>query len=144
MRFRRRREAESEDSTPLVRTWFGNDEAWETLLASVRRPSEDGFIATVSVVNDQARAGAAPSVLAAMLSSQDEYSIVVAADERAMTEPEMALLVILADGSDQPQTLRVVCSELWGIENNIRLANMEWESFVQAADGDGVFRGFAQ
>ena len=79
-----------------------------------------------------------------MLSSQDEYSIVVAADERAMTEPEMALLVILADGSDQPQTLRVVCSELWGIENNIRLANMEWESFVQAADGDGVFRGFAQ
>lgn len=134
---------EFEDSTPLVRTWFGNDDAWHSLLTSVRTPSEDDLIPIVSVIDDRAKLDAAPSALASLLSNHDEYSIIIAADERAMTEPDMPLLVVLADGSERPKTLRVVCSELWSIENNIRLANMEWESFEDAADQDGVFRGFA-
>jgi hypothetical protein len=31
---------------------------------------------------------------------------------------------------------------LWSIENNISLGNMDWEEFAEAADYDGVFRGF--
>jgi hypothetical protein len=132
----------SADNTPLIRTWFADDDAWESLLASVHTPSEDGFIANESVVDDPAMSKAAPSQLARLRQQQDEYSIVIAADERAMTDRENPLLVVRADGTDEPQTLRVASSELWGIENNLALANMEWEDFSGGADDDGVFRGF--
>lgn len=128
--------------TPLVRTWFGDQNAWEALLASVRIPSQDGFVAHVSVVDDRAQSDTSPSHLAALVSSQSKYSIVIAADQRAMIDPEHPLLVVLANGTDEPQTLRVISSELWGIENNMSLANMEWESFAEAADSDGVLRAF--
>lgn len=145
MRFGKRRDAhapEFEESTLLVRTWFGNEEAWDALLAVVHTPSADGFLATVSVVDDQVHSDAQLRTLTALLPRHDEYSLVLAADERAMTEPEKPLLAILADGTQPPRTLRIVGSELWGIENNLRLANMEWDSFADAAEADGIFRGF--
>ncbi|MFD8420360.1 DUF6924 domain-containing protein [Streptomyces sp. NPDC059668] len=37
---------------------------------------------------------------------------------------------------------RVTAAELWGIENNLSLANMDFEEFTGAAGNDGVFRGF--
>ncbi|MFD7408547.1 DUF6924 domain-containing protein [Streptomyces sp. NPDC059866] len=36
----------------------------------------------------------------------------------------------------------MVASKLWSVENNVSLANMDWEEFVDAAEADGVFRGF--
>lgn len=36
----------------LVRTWFGDDGAWESLVLEVRTPSDDGFLADVTLVND--------------------------------------------------------------------------------------------
>lgn len=134
--------ASPEQNTPLVRTWFGDQNAWESLLTSVATPSEDGFVAYVRIVDDMAQSDATPPQLASLVSSKSEYSIVIAADQRPMTDPEQPLLVVLADGADEPQTLRVISSELWGIENNLSLANMEWESFADAVDSDGVFRTF--
>jgi hypothetical protein len=31
---------------------------------------------------------------------------------------------------------------MWGVENNLSLANMDWEDFAATVDEDGVFRGF--
>ena len=38
---------------------------------------------------------------------------------------------------------RVIVSELWAIENNLNLANMDWEEFAEAVGDDGIFRGFS-
>jgi len=35
-----------------------------------------------------------------------------------------------------------VASELWGIENNLSIANMDFWEFAAAVDEDGVHRGF--
>ena len=35
-------------------------------------------------------------------------------------------------------------SEMWGVENNLSIANLEFDEFVDAADPDGVFRDFSQ
>ncbi|WP_186382506.1 DUF6924 domain-containing protein [Amycolatopsis rhizosphaerae] len=51
-------------------------------------------------------------------------------------------LLVLYLREDDRERLRVVANELWSIENNISLANMDWEEFAKAADDDGVFRGF--
>jgi hypothetical protein len=32
-------------------------------------------------------------------------------------------------------------SELWTVENNLNIANMDWQEFAAAVDEDGVFRG---
>ncbi|WP_405166656.1 hypothetical protein OG203_17100 [Nocardia sp. NBC_01499] len=40
------------------------------------------------------------------------------------------------------EQLRVIAEELWSIENNISLADMDWDEFASAADDDGIFRGF--
>ncbi|WSI35407.1 hypothetical protein OG206_31870 [Streptomyces sp. NBC_01341] len=74
--------------------------------------------------------------------------LLIVADKTALTTPEMPLLAVLPydeDDDDIEQEhgeLRVIAEELWSIENNISMANMDWESFVEAADDDGVFRGF--
>jgi Domain of unknown function (DUF6924) len=39
---------------------------------------------------------------------------------------------------------RCIPSELWGVDNNLNIANMDWEDFAGAAGEDGVFRGFDQ
>ena len=40
------------------------------------------------------------------------------------------------------RSFRVVLPEVWGVENNLRLANMDFEDFLRAVGSDGVFRGF--
>ncbi|CAM5491672.1 hypothetical protein TPAU25S_00623 [Tsukamurella paurometabola] len=47
-------------------------------------------------------------------------------------------------GVDEPELVpfRLVPSEVWSVENNIDIANMDWWDFLGALDADGVFRGF--
>jgi hypothetical protein len=33
-------------------------------------------------------------------------------------------------------------SEIWAVENNLSLGNMDFEDFAGAVDANGVFRGF--
>jgi len=51
--------------------------------------------------------------------------------------------ILCIDPSAPQNILRVVPSELWGIENNLSLANMDWEEFAGSVAADGIFRGFA-
>jgi len=37
---------------------------------------------------------------------------------------------------------RCAAEELWSIDNNLNLANMDWEEFGNYVDADGVYRGF--
>jgi hypothetical protein len=47
---------------------------------------------------------------------------------------------LLDDGGKTP--FRSIPSEIWSIDNNLNIANMDWEEFAGAADEDGIFRGF--
>jgi hypothetical protein len=42
----------------------------------------------------------------------------------------------------ETRPFRVVASELWSVENNLNLSNMDWDDFHGAADSDCVLRGF--
>ncbi|MEU1486412.1 hypothetical protein [Streptomyces sp. NPDC005752] len=102
-------------------------------------------------------------VLALALASGNSDSMLIVADTTALFAPGMPLLAVPpyeddeddeddddeddgeGDGEDAEQQfgeLRVTAAELWSIENNIYLGNMDWEDFVAAAGDDGVFRGF--
>jgi hypothetical protein len=40
------------------------------------------------------------------------------------------------------RSFRVMPAALWGVENNLAIANMDFEEFAHAVDEDGIFRGF--
>ena len=58
------------------------------------------------------------------------------ADSVALTLPDHPVLVV--DLLDDRQPFRCILSELWGVENNLNLANLGWEECQ-----GGVFRGFS-
>ncbi len=124
----------------LVRTWFGDDDAWESLVAEVRTPSDEGFLAYVTVVDDRAFDGLGADALRA---AQVAPMVSFLADETTLSgaeHPVLAVWVVPRDDGYQP--FRVVPAYMWSVENNINLANMDWDEFASAVDEDGVFRGF--
>jgi hypothetical protein len=132
------------NSAVLVRTWFGDDDAWRSLVLEVRTPSEDDFLANVVPIEDPAWAGLGVEALRA---ERTGPFVSFLADERTLTEAGHPILAVWVfppeDGDirDYP-SFRVAPSALWSVENNINLANMDWPEFVGAVDADGVFRGF--
>ncbi|MEU6292506.1 hypothetical protein [Streptomyces sp. NPDC046988] len=150
----------SED-TLLIRTDFSDEAAWQALRVAVTTPAEDeadddddddDFLAMLHIVDEPAYQGLTAQEIVALAPEDDD--LLVVADQRAMSDPEMPLLAVHLsepddedddEGDARPGTtdeLRVVARELWSLENNIAMANMDWEEFVEAADDDGVFRGF--
>jgi hypothetical protein len=37
---------------------------------------------------------------------------------------------------------RVIPSQMWSVENNLSIANMDFFEFADAVGDDGIFRGF--
>lgn len=127
---------ENTKNTPLVRINFSNDDAWRALLTEVQRPSNDGFIAHVDVIDD-AMLGSDASQLVEKAAKNNYIALCVFADTVTMTHPDHPLLCIDLESRIE---LRVVPSQLWAIENNLSIANMGIEEFVDLADPDGILR----
>ena len=91
-------------------------------------------------VDDRAFDGRDGSEIALALANSSDHAVVFVADAQAMTvaDPSILCLDLLALG----ETVRTIPGELWSIENNISIANMDFAEFTEAADRDGVFRGF--
>ncbi|NIW50173.1 MAG: hypothetical protein GWN30_36980, partial [Gammaproteobacteria bacterium] len=70
-----------------------------------------------------------------------DHSFIMLVDRMTFEHPDHPLLVI--DLYDDPgREFRAVPSQIQGIENNLSIANMDFEEFAGAVDEDGVFRGF--
>lgn len=136
----------------LVRTDFGNEQSWKALHTGVRTPSEDGFLATVDILDDEVYRGMTAIQLRDLHADHvDGPHFFFVADDKAMAGPGHPLLVVAlphrqpeyADLNEVPRReFRVAVAELWAVENNLSLANMDWADFAGNVADDGVFRGF--
>ena len=129
----------------LVRTWFGDNAAWAALVEEVRTPSEDDFLANVTPVDDPEFDGLDAEALKELQTDGPIVSFL--ADEVTLTSADHPVLAVwvlpTAEGDARDlRPFRVVPAELWSVENNINLANMDWADFRSAAGEDGVYRGF--
>ena len=130
----------SED-TLLLRTDFSDDDAWADLCEAIQQPSEEGFRAFVDCISDPTYDGLTVEQLVILAPKGGDYTFAFLADRVTLTNPELPVLVV--DLYDEPgRTFRVIPSELWGVENNLSLANMDYAEFAECVDADGVFRGF--
>lgn len=125
----------------LVRTDFTSDAAWQQLSDEAQRENEDAFQAHFDAISDPEFDHASwESVKAACPDDDDGASVLFIADSTTLTSPEHPILVV--DLVENRAPFRCIPGELWSVENNLNIANMDWEEFADAADEDGVFRGF--
>jgi hypothetical protein len=126
----------------LVRTYFGSPDAWLGAVAAATAENVDGFHAYVEIVNDPAWDGAGVDDLRTAVLAGKHASVLFVVDEAA-SEGDFPIQVV--DLSPERRTpFRCVARELWGVDNNLNLANMDWEEFASTTDVDGIHRGFGQ
>jgi len=125
----------------VLRTDFSDSRAWEQICTAIQQPqTEYEFQANVECISDSAFSGLTPEK-AVTLSTAAYRTFVFLVDSETISNPEHPVLVV--DLNREPgRTFRVIPSEMWGVENNLFLANMDFHEFANAADEDGVFRGF--
>lgn len=124
----------------VLRTDFSDPDAWEHACRAIETPVGE-FKAYVTFVSDREYEGLSVDQLLA-LASPDARSFVFVVDRGTLSSGECPVLVV--DLVDHPgRSFRVVASEMWGVENNLSIANMDFEDFASSVDHDGVFRGFS-
>ncbi len=128
------------DRTPLIRTDFSSDVTWRRVVNAASATSPDGFRANLHIVDDPSFADADPVSVAKAADADSDHVLLIIADTNTMIETEMPLLCV--DPIPPGGQFRVVPEQLWGVENNVSLANMDFAEFATAVDTDGVFRGF--
>lgn len=127
----------------VLRTDFSDQAAWVDICAEIRKPIGTlHFLAYVDYLNDAEFAGITKKQLLQLLPSDYNHSFIIVADRKAMTDPEHPLLIIDLSKKSAPE-FRAVPSQIQSIQNNLSIANMDFKEFTDAADKDGVFRGFS-
>jgi hypothetical protein len=131
------------NSSLLVRTDFTNGDAWQQISDEARRENEDGFRACLEPVSDPAFDCLTwEAVRAAVPANEHGARVLFIADSATLTLPDHPVLVVdLLAGTGGPP-FRCIPPELWGVENNLNIANMDWEDFASGVDESDVFRGF--
>ena len=128
---------------PLVlRTDFSNQSAWDAICAEIQRPvGIFRFRANVEFVDDIEYAGLTKDELLELVPKNYNHNFIAIVDRTAISHPEHPLLIVdLFEGSGNE--FRAIPSQIQGIENNLSIANMDFEEFAEATDQDGIFRGF--
>jgi hypothetical protein len=139
----RMRKLRRTDKSLLIRTDFSDDAAWSALCSALQIPSEEGFLSLHECVSNQAYDGLTVDQLVNLAKKGGDHTFVFVADGLALTGPEQPVLVV--DLSDEPgRTFRVIPREMWGVENNLSISNMDYYEFADNTDADGVFRGFSK
>ncbi|GAA5180051.1 hypothetical protein GCM10023322_11460 [Rugosimonospora acidiphila] len=138
----------------MIRTDFAHQDEWTRIQAAIDEPqTEHAFQAYVDFVDDKAYEGLTASGLLRIVPDDSDARFVFLVDTQALTHPDRPILVVnlydwvegLEDQGRGPQygaTFRVVPSAMWSVQNNLFLANMDWEEFAGSVDDDGIFRGF--
>lgn len=125
----------------LIRTDFGDESAWVRTRSAALAENEDGFRAYVTAVDEPSLDGASWHDLRVSARGSDPRAAVLfVVDHEAMIEGHPIQVVDLSDEERPP--FRCAANVLWSVDNNLNLANMDWEDFASAVDHDGVHRGF--
>ncbi|MBC7303925.1 MAG: hypothetical protein H5T78_23645 [Nocardia sp.] len=132
----------------LIRTDFSDDAAWRETAVAAMAPGvgEDcDFVACLTCVDNPDNEGLSITALLDRIGDAPPYYVFVA-DAETVTDPEHPILVVDTGPEDtrhpRGQSFRVVPAQMWSIENNLSISNMDFETFASATSPDGVFRGF--
>ena len=125
----------------VVRTWFDDNKEWNSISVELTKTYEMGFKAYVEFLDDKNYHMCSSDEIVKLCKSKYKHTFIFVADSLTFSNSEKSVLCI--DLFEEPgKSFRVIPSELWGIENNLSIANMDFFEFYDNCDSDGVFRGF--
>jgi hypothetical protein len=129
------------DNALVLRTDFSDTAAWEAICAAIEEPVGE-FKAYVEFISDPEFDSISLEQLLSLVPGDSNQTYMFVVDRMALAQPEHPILVV--DLYTEPgRTFRVIPAEMWGVENNLSIANMDFAEFADEADADGVFRGFS-
>lgn len=124
----------------VLRTDFTDDAAWEEICANIQAPVGE-FQAYVNFLDDSQYDGVTTEQLPTLGALELNYYFMFIVDKLAISHPENPILVV--NLSMLPiQSFRAIPSTMWGIENNLSTANMDFEEFANTVNYNGIFAGF--
>jgi hypothetical protein len=126
----------------VMRTDFSNDAAWKKICAIIQKPvGIFRFQAYVHFLDDRQYEGINKEQLLKLIPRNYGHTFIIVADSVAMLHPEHPLLVVdLYEGSGQ--SFRAIPRQIQAIENNLSIANIDFEEIAATIDDDGIFRDF--
>ena len=134
------KEIPNTEKTLVLRTDFSDDNAWKLICAAIQKPVGI-FRANVDFLSDPAFNGLTSEQLLSLVPQHSDNGFIFIVDRETLIHPDHPVLVM--DLLSEPgRTFRVIPSEMWGIENNLPIGNMDFEEFADSTDPDGIFRGF--
>lgn len=132
-------------STLFVRTDYSDDSAWQAVVeaaTAVYDSGEDWSVgAAMQVVEAPELDGLSPADLV-LLPRAGYLSVLAVADTRTMRDQTVVFVDLNEYNEQVGRTFRALPREVEAITANLALANMDFFEFADAADPDGVFRGF--
>ena len=134
------------DQALVLRTDFSDDAAWRAIRSAIEAPVREprgriDFFAYVTFVDEPDYRDLDTTQIRNLFGPESNQSFVIVVDRTAIAQPEHPVLILdLFEPSSQ--TFRALPSTVQAIENNLSIANMDFEEFAGAVDEDGVFRGF--
>ncbi len=130
------------ENVPVLRTDFSDQATWDEIRAEIQKPVGGlQFRAYVEFIDDPEFANLTENQLLKLLPADYKHGFIIVADRTTISNPEHPLLVI--DLFDKPtREFRALPQQIQGIENNLSIANMDFEEFADAVEEDGMFRGF--
>lgn len=126
----------------VLRTDFSDESAWQSLCDAVRVPVGE-FRANVNFLSDPDYDGVTAEQLPQRLPEDYGHTFLFLVDGVTLSHPDHPVLVLDLD-EEVGRSFRVIPTEMWGVENNLSLANMDFGEFAEAVDADGIFRGFSE
>jgi len=127
----------------VLRTDFSDQATWDSICATIRKPvSFFRFRANVDFMDDVEYSGITREQLLGLIPKNYNHSFIIVVDQTAISHPDHPLLVVDLFDDGTGNVFRAIPSQVQGIENNLSIANMDFEDFSTSVDADGIFRGF--
>ena len=125
----------------VLRTDFSNQAVWERICAIIQKPvGIFRFRANVDFVDDVEYTGVTKDQLLELIPKDYNHNFIVVVDQTAISLPDYPLLIVdLYERSGGE--FRAIPSQIQSIENNLSIANMDFEEFAESIDESVVFRG---
>ena len=151
--------SDSQDDPWVIRTDVSDEKAWLSIKEHVSAPQSDGknqFYAYVRFIDHKTYHD--KSAHDVVVSLPDNYNgfFCFIVDRETIENSEHPLLVVDFEPADLAsfdriprntppgdiKTFRSLPAQIQAIENNLSIANVDFDDFAKAVDANGVFRGF--
>src|SRR5688572_27757376 len=121
----------STESPLVLRTDFSNQAAWEVIRAEIQKPVGIlRFRANVQFLDNTDYTDITQEQLLELLPTNYGHTFIIVADQTAVSQPDHPLLIVDLFESFGRE-FRAIPSQIQSIENNLSIANMDFEDFAE-------------